>query len=557
MSKREGIWRAIEADPEVPVLILGGGINGVGLFRELALQGVDCLLIDKSDFVAGASSKSSRMIHGGLRYLENGEFKLVREALRERNLLLDNAAHYVSPLKTTIPLFSWMAGLIRSPLVFMRFPINPGGRGALLVKLGLWFYDLVTRKSRRTPKHFLSSKARSLRNIPGLNRDVVATVTYWDAWITHAERLCIEMIRDACAGNPSCRALNYVSVASAQNDVVVLTDEVSGEQTAVRPRLVVNATGGWVDLANAALGVQTRFMGPTKGSHLVVDSPDLYEALGDQMIYYEHDDGRVCIVFRFLDKVIMGSTDIRVDDPDGVSCDDDEIAYMMTTLRGVFPDLEIRRDQIVYKYCGVRPLPAADGDVTAKISRDHQIETLDPDGQRAFPIVCLIGGKWTTFRGLAEQAADRVLSRLGLERRTSTEHIPIGGGSAFPVDETERRQWIERVASASGLSRERLAVLLDRYGTFAEEVARNATAASETPLTSLPDYTVSEIEHIVVNESVVHLTDLICRRSLIAILGHARPDVIEELTDLAARSLGWDADRKQSEIAAALQEVRV
>ena len=557
MNERGTVWQEIRQTAEIPVLILGGGVNGVGLFRELALQGVDCLLVDKSDFVAGASSKSSRMIHGGLRYLENGEIGLVRESLRERNLLLQNAPHYVSPLKTTIPLVSWFAGLIRSPLSLLGAPVGPGGRGAIIAKCGLWFYDFVTRKNRRTPKHFLSSRARSLRAIPGLNRDVVATVTYWDAWITQAERLCIEMIRDAREANPGCRALNYVSVADAENDTVVLADDVGGERIAVRPRLVVNATGGWVDMANAAMGVQTRFMGPTKGSHLVVDCPDLYEALGDRMIYYEHGDGRVCIVFRFLDKVIMGSTDIRVDDPDGVSCDDDEIEYMMATLKGVFPDLTVAREQIVYKYCGVRPLPAADGDVTAKISRDHQIETLEPDAGRGFPIVCLIGGKWTTFRALAEQTADRVLSRLGLQRRTSTEHIPVGGGGAFPVDEIERRQWIERVANASGLSGERLAVLLDRYGTFAEEIARDASSESEAPLTSLPDYTVGEIEHIVVNESVVHLTDLICRRSLIAILGQARPDVLAELADIAARSLGWDAEREEREIAVALQEVHV
>ena len=127
MSTRATTLDAIKANPAVPVLICGGGINGIGVFRELALQGVDCLLIDKSDFTAGASSKSSRMIHGGLRYLENREFKLVRESLEERNRLLENAPHYVTPLKTTIPLFSWFGGLIKSPLVFFGLPVKPGG----------------------------------------------------------------------------------------------------------------------------------------------------------------------------------------------------------------------------------------------------------------------------------------------------------------------------------------------------------------------------------------------------------------------------------------------
>jgi len=556
MGKREDIWQDIKETSQVPVLIVGGGINGIGLFRELALQGVDCLLVDKSDFVAGASSKSSRMIHGGLRYLENGEFKLVKESLRERNLLLENAAHYVSPLKTTIPLFSWFAGLVKSPLVLMRLPVKPGGRGALVAKMGLWFYDFVTRKNRRTPRHFLTSKRDSLWEIPGLNPGVVATVTYWDAWVTQAERMCLEMIHDARAGNPNCRALNYVSVAGAEGETVRLENAANGECVLVTPQIVVNATGAWVDHANAALGLKTRFMGPTKGSHLVVDCPALYEALGDRMVYYEHQDGRVCIVFRFMDKVIMGSTDIRVDDPDSVTCSEDEIAYMMTTLRGVFPELEISRDQIVYKYCGVRPLPLAEDDVTSKISRDHSIETIEPDENRAFPVLCLVGGKLTTFRALAEQAADQVLLRLGVKRTCSTEHVPIGGGRGFPADETEAAAWIARVSSESGLDRDRVAVLLCRYGTSAEEYTRHADPNAEASLKSLPDYTVGEIEHLVAHDYVEHLTDLICRRSLIALLGQASADALAELAEIVGNCLDWDPTRREREIALALTEVQ-
>ena len=142
MSGREQCFQRLQAQPRVPVLILGGGINGAGLFRELALQGVDCLLVDKADFAAGATSKSSRMIHGGLRYLENREFKLVAESLRERDRLLDNAAHYVAPLKTTIPLLSWWGGLLRSALIFAgcRCPArqprcDPGQAGSDLLRL--------------------------------------------------------------------------------------------------------------------------------------------------------------------------------------------------------------------------------------------------------------------------------------------------------------------------------------------------------------------------------------------------------------------------------------
>ncbi len=298
-------------------------------------------------------------------------------------------------------------------------------------------------------------------------------------------------------------------------------------------------------------------MGPTKGSHLVVDCPALYEALGERMVYYEHKDGRVCIVFRFLDKVIMGSTDIAIDDPDSATCEENEVEYMMTTLRGVFPGIEIRRDQVVYKYCGVRPLPAADSNTTGRVSRDHTIETLEPGGGRTFPIVCLIGGKWTTFRALAEQTADRVLAGLDLPRRVSTNELPIGGGQGYPKDASARKEWIQRIATESGLPLERIETLADRYGARAETYAREAAPETETSLKSLPEYSAGEIERIVAEEYVEHLTDLICRRSLIAILGRARPEILKELAEVAGRVLGWDTERKRQEVEQALREVSV
>jgi len=557
MNEREKTFEHIRAGGDVPVLILGGGVNGVGLYRELALQGVDCLLVDKSDFVAGASSKSSRMIHGGLRYLESREFSLVRESLFERNRLLDNAPHYVVPMKTTIPLPGRLGGLLRSMLIFMGFKVRPGERGVVPVKVGLWFYDFITRKCRRTPTHYFTPADEALRRIPGLKANIVATATYWDAWITQAERLCIELIADAAAANPNCRAINYVRPTGIEDGAVMLEDLVGGEAVTVRPRVLVNATGGWVDLTNAALGLQTKYIGGTKGSHLVVDCPRLHDALGGQMVYYLHADGRVCIVFPFLGKVIMGSTDIRIDDPDEAHCDEDELTYMLETLRGVFPNVEIRRDSIVYVFCGVRPLPISKGQVLANVSRGHSLRVLEPDGDRGFPVYCLIGGKWTTFRAFAEHTADRILERLGAERMCDTRQAPIGGGRDYPADEEQKRRWIERVTAATGLAEPRVATLLARYGTAAEAYAAAADADAERPLATLGDYTVGEIARIAADEQVEHLTDLICRRSTIALLGQASEEALAELADVIGPALGWDEARKKQEVAAALAEVRV
>ncbi|MGD0094357.1 MAG: glycerol-3-phosphate dehydrogenase/oxidase [Planctomycetota bacterium] len=555
MNSRQQILQSLQDDPQVSVLILGGGINGLGLFRELALQGVDCLLVDKADFAAGASSKSSRMIHGGLRYLENREFKLVSESLLERNRLLDNAPHYVAPLQTTIPLFSWFGGLLRSALIFAGFSIRPGSRGVVPVKFGLWFYDFVTRRDRKTPTHFITSKAAALRQTPGLHTGIVATATYWDARITQSERLCLELLQDACRANPRCRALNYVRPEGLKDGAVLLKDESPVGQSsglpgivAIKPRIVVNATGAWVDLTNGILGLKTRYMGGTKGSHLVVDCKELHQALAGRMVYYQYDDGRVCIVFPFMDKVIMGSTDIHTDDPGNARCDDAETEYMLTTLRSVFPGIRIGRENIVYAFCGVRPLPAAGTGVTANISRGHSVRVVEPAAGREFPIYCLIGGKWTTFRAFAEQVADTLLARLNAPRKCDTKRLPIGGGKDFPAGAERRTEWLKRVAAKSGLKEERVAVLLERYGTDAEAFALAANAESERPLSSLPGYSVGEIQRLAANEYVVHLSDIVCRRSLIALLGDARPEVLREIADVAGAVLGWDSARKETEL---------
>ncbi len=561
MTNRDDMFQRYAENPDVDVLILGGGVNGCSLLRELAAQGVDALLIDKADFVAGASSKSSRMIHGGLRYLENREFALVTESLNERNRLLTNAAHYVAPLRTTIPLPSYFGGLVRSMLIFMGFKIRPGERGVVGVKFGLWFYDFITRKNRKTPRHFITSKAEALRTMPGLRDDIVATATYWDAWITQAERLCVEMIQDARAAHAGCDAMNYIRCRAADGGAVMLEDDLAARSVKIRPRVVVNATGAWVDIANGDLGLDTHYMGGTKGSHLVVDNPELHKMLDGQMVYYQHADGRVCIVFPFMDKVIMGSTDIRIDDPDEARCDADEVRYMLDTLRSVLPNVEIRRDQIVHVFCGVRPLQASGSKVTAIVSRGHSIHLAEPEGDRPFAVISLVGGKWTTFRALAAEAGDEVLARLGRERKTATDDMPIGGGRDCPTDEPQRQQWIDRVAGQTGLARARVAELFARYGTRAESYARdeieNADAGTEQPLETLPDYHQGEIRRIAADEDIQHLDDLICRRSIIALLGLATEPALIELADIVGEVLGWDVARRQVEVTRALDEVRM
>lgn len=506
---REESWNRIRKNPACDVLILGGGVNGTALMRELALQGVSCVLADKADFAAGASSKSSRMIHGGLRYLENAEFRLVSESVHERNRLLKYAPHYVKPLRTTIPITSWFGGLVKAPLIFFGAKnVKVGGRGAVIVKIGLTLYDILTCRLRQTPWHYFSGKAETHREIPGLKPDLVCSATYWDAWISQPERLCVEMALEACALESRSAALNYVTAEKTAPDSVMLTDQLSGASVIVTPKVVVNAAGAWIDSANRCLGVQSRLMGGTKGSHLVIDNAELFAALGDRMIYYEHTDGRICITFRFMDKVIMGSTDIRVDDPDKAVCDDAEIEYMLTTLRGVFPDIAVKRDDIVHIFCGVRPLMASGFDFTSRASRSHATVEHKPDETRAFPVYSMAGGKLTTFRAFAEQTADRVLAFLDRERNVATTDRPY----SVPVDFGGER------------------------------------------LKTLPDLTVAEVRAAAQKELVVHLSDFVRRRSVITLLGQATEPVLRELAALLAPMLGWDDQRIQTEVERARAE---
>ncbi|MFD4838548.1 glycerol-3-phosphate dehydrogenase/oxidase [Achromobacter sp. NPDC058515] len=526
-------------------VVVGAGINGVGVFRDLSLQGVDCLIVDKGDFAAGASSAPSRMIHGGLRYLESGAFSLVAEATRERNLLLRNAAHLVRPLETVVPLSSRFGGLLGSVLRFAGFTASPGARGLFVVALGLRLYDRLGRRQRVMPGHRIG---RAPAADEALFRDSVRwTATYFDAWISHPEWLILELLADAHADQPASVAANYCSVTGCRGKALSLRDEITGDTVEVTADVVVNATGAWLDRSAGALeGAGSRVMG-TKGSHLILEHPALHAALGGRMAYFEAGDGRVCIVYPFMDRVLVGSTDIPVDDPDLAATDPAEIDYLLGVLGEVFPRLRFTRGDVVYTYVGVRPLAHSDADKPGQISRDHAVVVDPPNSLRDVPLVCLVGGKWTTFRSLAELAANQALALLGRSRLRSTESLPIGGGADMPADAAARDRLIDGIRARSGLTRARVAELVGRYGSRAGTLAQDFAAAGDAPLRHAPDYTAAEIRSLCLDTGVRRLDDLAIRRTLLAIRGRVNGAVLSELADLAAAALGWTAERRREE----------
>ena len=233
-SRAETLAR-LKANPVLDVLIVGGGVNGAGTFRDLALQGVDCLLVDKGDWCSGTSAAPSRLIHGGLKYLETGEFRLVAESTRERNLLLRNAPHLVKPLRTAVPIRSYGGGIVPSVQRFFGRKAKMADRGVFIVELGLTLYDWLGRKHKVMPRHGLALRAAMRRRFPNMAPAILAVSTYYDARVTQAERLCFELVADGAAAHPGAQAVNYVAVTAAAGGRVTLTDAVTGDDSDGRP----------------------------------------------------------------------------------------------------------------------------------------------------------------------------------------------------------------------------------------------------------------------------------------------------------------------------------
>ncbi len=550
---RNEILSALKNKPEVSVLIVGGGINGIGTFRDLALNRVDVLLVEKGDFCSGASSASSHMAHGGIRYLENGEFRLVREAVRERNRLLENAPHVVKPLPTTIPIFKRLSGVLNAPLKFFRLLDKPSERGSLIIKLGLMMYDAFTGRQRTVPKHKFYSREESLARWKNLNPAIVNTAVYYDGAILQPERLGIELILDAEAENPDARALNYVSMIGGSDDTLLLRDELTDETYDVRPKLVINAAGPWIDFTNQKLGLSTRFIGGTKGSHIVVRHDELRQAIGENEFFFENEDGRIVLIFPLFDRVLIGTSDIPVEHPDEAQCTDEEIDYFLRLTRRIFPSLNLSRDHIVFQVSGVRPLPRSTARNAAQISRDHSIEVLSGDWTNLrFPVYSLVGGKWTSFRAFSEQVADKALAFLKLPRQKDTRSLQIGGGRGYPRDPDELKRQIESLSAWTGVTRERLKTLFERYGTRAETIATYMNGGTDFILRTLPDYTLREIIFLAQHEKICHLDDFLLRRSMLAMLGRVTGDTVAELAKALGNALGWDEEQKTAEVARAL-----
>ena len=540
--KREEILRSLQDNPEIDVLVIGAGINGAGTFRDLALNGVNVLLIDRGDFCSGTSATSSHMAHGGIRYLENGEFRLVREAVTERNRMIENAPHLVQPLPTVIPIFKIFSGLLNAPLKFLNLLDRPSERGALVIKIGLIFYDSFTRKQKTVPKHRFFDKIKALSKYPYLNKDIKYAALYFDGQLLSPERMTVEIILDGEDEGNNAKALNYVTFDSFENGIAGLKDKTTGKSINVHPKIIINAAGPWVDSVNENIGIKEKMIGGTKGSHLVIKNPELREAVGKSEFFFENKDGRIVLLLPYFDRVIVGTSDLPIENYDSARCTDGEERYFLDMVKRVFPTIPVTEDQIVFRFSGVRPLEYMKAKTTGQITRDHSLKIRQINGIK---IISMVGGKWTSYRAFSEQATNEVLRLLGKDRVGSTANLPIRGGKDFPISKEE---YILELQKDTGLSGSYCSTLLERYGTKAKEIANFVKDKDGKIFTSTDNWTDAETKYLIQFEKPVHLDDIFLRRSTIGWLGKVTNKTIDDFSQIMQQELNWTENERKSEV---------
>lgn len=511
------------------VLILGAGVNGCAVARELVLNGVGVCVVDRHDIAYGASSRASRLIHGGLRYLEYGEFRLVRESLDERTRLHDLAPQFVQPLRLGIPVTRRTGGLIRSTKRFFFGSTSgaPGERGLWLVRLGLWFYDRFV-KDKSFPK--ADTLTLPAENAPGVSRRFRWMCAYTDAQMRYPERFVLSMLTDARqaaeqSGIPF-QVLTYHQ-ATLNGKEATISPLHNGDSFTIQPDVIVNATGAWGDLTLDELNVTSpKLFGGTKGSHFLTYHTGLRESLGETGIYAEAADGRLVFVLPFGHAVLVGTTDVRFNENPGEAvATDEELSYLIDMVNDLFEDVSLTTDDITMHYAGVRPLPATPKGSTSAISRDHHLEWND---KADVPVVTLVGGKLTTARAFGELAADEVMEKLGVSRDNHTRERGFPGANGSPFDAPVIAGALADRFSLPPSSAMRVVELC---GMQAEEVL---TAADQNELTALPgtDLPVAVARWAVEHEWATTLDDLVERRLMLLYEPEFSEECLRELAEV-------------------------
>jgi len=503
------------------LIVVGGGIMGSGIARDAALRGLNTLLLEKEDFACGTTSRSTRLIHGGLRYLRQFEFKLVRQDMREREILLRIAPHLIFPLRFLIPVTKTT--------------------DRIAMPIGMLLYDMLSfDKSLPGRKHISTNEVINLE--PNLNTEGMSgAYFYYDCQVSYTERLCLENVLSAAENGAT--AINHarvIGLLKSGDSVsgVQAEDVISGEQYQVKGRIVVNATGHWMDDVQKMFGGSSRQMiRRTKGIHLVTR-----QVSNNAIVDFARSDGRLFFIIPWLGYSLIGTTDTDyTGDVDSVVADADDVDYLLTAAQHVFPSL--KRDDIYYTEAGLRALVLSGGKSASDTSRAHKlIDHERTDSLNGY--ISLLGGKITGYRGISEETVDLACRKLGRKIRCKTAEIPLPGAPVVS------REDIQQAARQSGLDESAVEHLAAIYGSrFSEiiDLATKDTAGKQCLCSHSPDI-VAQVWHAVEEESALTIGDFLLRRSATGLASCQGLDGVERIAQEMGQLLGWSASEQKDQI---------
>ncbi len=527
----------------VDVLVIGGGITGAGIARDAARRGLSVALVEMNDLAFGTSSRSSKLIHGGLRYLEAYEFSLVFESVSERRILQDIAPHLVNPL-----------GFL--------FPVFKGAKRQLwLINAGMWLYDGLSLF--RSPKIHKNLKPREIAQIePAVKQaGLKGAPLYYDC-ATDDARLTLETALDAAKQGATiatwAKVTSFLKTEGGRVRGAVVEDALSGERREIEASTVINATGPWTDATMAMSHPQKggSILRPTKGVHIVVDAAKL--PLKNAVVCFHPDDDRVLFAIPWGDRTYLGTTDTDYEgDPSAVAATLEDVDYLIDAASSYFPGHPLGREDVIATWAGIRPLMAPQGESAdlseSSVSREHQI-LIGQDG-----LITIAGGKLTTYRRMAAEVVDTAVRMLELERGpldlpgAATGKEPLPGAIGWPEDD-DHAHVADEVAKAGHprVPEDVARHLADHYGMCALEIARAMAKDAKLAARLVPGRpeVVAQVDWAVREELAATVCDVMIRRTQLFFrdfdqgLGAAR-----QVADRMAELLGWDEAQKVKELA--------
>jgi glycerol-3-phosphate dehydrogenase len=502
------------------LIIIGAGINGAGIARDASSRGLKVMLLDKDDVASGTSSFSTRLIHGGLRYLEYGELGLVRESLRERETLLKIAPHLVRPLPMLIPIYKGMR------------------RGRAKIRVGMVAYDLLSL-DKSLPRHRFLSRAETLREIPILNKDeLLGAVVYYDAQVEFPERLVLENVLAAVENGSTVVTHAEVEEFVTEGDQVIGL-KYRGKSELVQASLIVNAAGPWIDrVLDGVDGSYEQLIGGTKGSHIVL-AP--FPGANSMAVYVEaQTDSRPFFIIPWNGKYLIGTTDIRFEkNPDEVRSESWEVDYLLHETNRVFPNANLSRSNVLYTYSGVRPLPFSKDESERGITRRHFIK----EHPRLTNLLSIVGGKLTTYRSLAEECVDLLFHKLGkASPRCTTAELPLPGACEF-------NEFVKDFGNQTQVAPAVRTRLLRIYGGRAAEVVEFCRREGLSDYVDEAHSTLAgEIVFSFKRELARTLTDCLMRRTMLGLNNNLARAEAETGVRLAREFLSWSEQRAEDEL---------